>query len=69
MRLEIHVVQPKTLFESVDPFEIVHQALQEISANRDAFGSRTLQLRQIVAQLHDAVEVVHAAIRSHIVGR
>src|ERR1700754_4745336 len=60
--LEVDVVQPKTLLEAVDPFEIIHQAPQEIAAHRHPFGSRALQLRQIIAQVHDAVEIVDVAV-------
>ena len=62
LRLEIDVVQPEALFVSEDPFEIIHQAPQEVAANRHALRGRALQLRQIVAQVHDAVEIVDFAV-------
>src|SRR6266550_3580045 len=69
LRVEIHAIKPKALFKSVDPLEIVHQAPQEIAANRHALGSRTLQLREIIAQVHDPIEIIHATIGGQRVGR
>src|SRR6516165_8389130 len=66
-RLEIDVVETETLFEAEDPFEIVHQTPQEIAAHRRAFRNRALQLRQVVAEEHDAVEIVDMAVGRDLV--
>src|SRR5262245_51038667 len=42
LRVEVHVIEAKTLVEPVDPFEIVHQAPEEIAAHRDTFIRRAL---------------------------
>src|SRR6185312_14228573 len=59
--LEVDVVEPEALLEAEDPLEIVHQAPEEIAAHRRAIGDRALQLHQVVAQVHDPVEVVDLA--------
>ena len=68
MRLEIHPIDAEAFFKSENPFEIVHQAPQEIAANRHALGGGALQLRQVVAQVHDAIEVVDLAVGGEFVG-
>jgi hypothetical protein len=59
--LKIHPVDPKALFKSKNPFEIIHQAPKEVTANWHALGGGALQLRQVVAQVHNAIEVVDLA--------
>src|SRR5205807_3173079 len=66
-RIEVHAVEPEALVEAVDPFEIIHQTPQEIAAHRYALGGGALQLRQIVAQVHDAVEIVDVAVGGDLV--
>src|SRR5450631_803740 len=61
--LEIHVIDAKTLFKSENPFEIIHQAPQEIAPHRHALGCRALQLREVIAQEHDTVEIAYLAVR------
>src|SRR6478735_11215317 len=64
--LEVDVIEPEALVETVYPFEIVHQAPKKIATDRHAFGGGALQLPQIVAQIHDAVEVVDLAVGGHL---
>ena len=56
--VEIDVIKTEALVQTVDPLEIVHQAPEEVAAHRNALLRRALELRQIVAQIHDAVGVV-----------
>src|SRR3954463_4891848 len=65
LRIEIDVVEPKALVEPKYPFEIVHQAPEEIAAHRHAFGGGALELGQVVAQIHDAVGFVDLAVGRH----
>src|SRR6202045_5447975 len=66
--LKIHPVEPKALFKSKNPFEIIHQAPKEVTANRHALGGAALQLHQVVAQVHNAIEVVDLAFGGGLVG-
>src|ERR1700751_1283088 len=66
-RIEIDVIEPKALLKTKDPFEIVHQAPEEIAAHRRTFGNTALQLSQVIAQKHDAVEVVDLAIGGDLI--
>src|SRR5690348_4308978 len=67
LRLEIHVIEPEALLEAEDPLEIVHQAPEEIAAHRSALGDGALQLHQVIAQVHDAVEVIDLAVGGDLV--
>src|SRR5215475_14636322 len=63
------MVEPESLLEAEDPLEIVHQAPEEIAAHRRAIGDRALELHEIVAQEHDAVEVIDLAVMGDLVVR
>src|SRR5690349_4618415 len=67
--LEVDVVESEALFVAEDPFEIVHQAPEEIAADRHALRRRALQLPEIIAQIHDAIEVVDLAVGMKLVFR
>src|SRR4029079_14471836 len=62
LRLEVDVVEPEALFVAEYAFEIVHQAPEEIAADRHALRRRALQMPEIIAQIHDAIEVVDLAV-------
>src|SRR3984893_12809193 len=66
--LKIHPVDPKALFKSKNPFEIIHQTPKEVTANRPALGGGALQLRQVVAKVHNAIEVVDLAFGAPLIG-
>src|SRR6202022_4250378 len=66
--LKIHPVDPKALFKSKNPFEIIHQAPKEVTANWHALGGGALQLRQVVAQVHSRFEVVDSAFGGQLTG-
>src|ERR1700737_5359111 len=66
--LKIHPVDPKALFKSKNPFEIIHQAPKEVTANRHALGGGALQLRQVVAREHNAFEAEAFALGGVSIG-
>src|SRR5471032_878585 len=53
---------------AVDPFEIVEQAPQEIAAHRYALRGRALELCEVIAQVHYAIDVVDEAVGGRLVG-
>ena len=62
LRGVIHVVQAEAVPVPVGPLEVVHQAPEEVALHRHAIRHGTLELRQIIAQVHHAVEVVDVAV-------
>src|SRR6202000_2032408 len=67
--IEVDAVEAETLLEAEDPLEIVHQAPEKITAYRHALGDPALQLHEVVAQIHDAVEIVDLAVGRDLVLR
>src|SRR5580658_6836682 len=69
LRLEIHVMNAESFAVAVCPLVVVHQAPQEITLDWVALRSRTMQVREMIAQVHDTVGVLDASVSSnHIVG-
>src|SRR5262249_8810615 len=62
LRFEIDVHQAEAVTEPVDPLEIVLCTREEISIDWYTVGCCALQLREVGAQKHDPVGVVHLAI-------
>ncbi len=58
----------EALFITIRPLEVIHQAPVEIPLYGDAFRRRALQMREIVPEIHDAVEVVDLAVTGRPVG-
>src|SRR5215475_10608374 len=69
LRLEVHVDQPEAVAEAIYPLEVVLCAPEEVPIHRYAVCSRTLELREVSAQEHDPVGVVHVAIAGDYVRR
>src|SRR5262249_38208671 len=62
LRLEIHVDQSEAVAVAVDPLEVVLGTPQEVPAHWHTVGGGTPQLREVRAQEHDSVGVIHPAI-------
>src|SRR5262245_30268241 len=69
LRLEVHVDQSEAVAVAINPFKVVLYAPEEVPAHWDALGSRTVELREIRAQEHNAIRVVHLAITGDRVRR
>src|SRR4029450_8288058 len=62
LRLEVDVHEPEAISESCIPLEVVHHAPLEIALDRYALRCRPMELRQVVAQKHDAIRVVELSV-------
>ena len=56
-------MQTEAIGVAVGPFKVVHQTPQEIALHWYPVGRRSLELRQIVAQIHYAIRVIDDAVR------
>src|SRR5215471_5705123 len=66
--LEIDVYQSKAVPEARGPLEVVQGAPLEITHHRNTIGARTLELRQVTTEKHNAVGVVNfAVVRQYII--
>src|SRR5215469_2739598 len=66
--VEIDVYQSKAVPEARGPLEVVHRAPLEITHHRNTIGARTLELRQVTTEKHNAVGVVNfAVVRQYII--
>src|SRR5262249_32374241 len=62
LRFEIHVDEPEPVAESIHPLKVVLRAPEEVPMYRHTVDCRPLKLRQVSAQEHDPVGIVHLAI-------
>src|ERR1044072_4020861 len=69
LRLVVNVAEAEAVGVTVGPLEVVHQAPEEVAADGDALGRRAAQLREVAAQVRDAVGVVDLAVRRGLVRR
>src|SRR5262249_15679333 len=67
-RCVINVDESEACPVAIRPLEIIHRTPMEITSHGNAFSSRTLQLRKIVAQEHDSVAVIDNTIAARVVG-
>src|SRR5476649_2041055 len=68
LRRVVDMDQAEARGVAVGPFEIVQQAPQEIAAHGNPLRRRALELRQVVAQVHYAIDVVDEAVGRRLVG-
>src|SRR6516164_5411270 len=70
LRLEVHIVDAEALRVAIGPFEVVEQAPEEVALHRIALSYGAMQMGDVVAQVHHAINVVDAAGGvDHVVGR
>src|SRR5258708_5195570 len=69
LRFVVDVVEAESFAIAVRPLEVVHQAPQEVALDRITFRRRTMQMRQVVAQIHHAVRIFHATVSQLIIRR
>src|SRR5258705_7120995 len=62
-------MQAKPVCVTVGPFEVVHQAPQEVAFHRNAISCCALKLCQVIAQVHHAIGVIHNTVGSWYVRR
>src|SRR5262245_26484827 len=62
LSLEVHIDDPESVAESIHPLKVVLSAPEEVPVYRHPVRRRTLKLRQVSAQEHNPVGVVHLAI-------
>src|ERR1035438_7101061 len=65
---EVDVGYTEALRETGGPFEVVEEAPEEVAVNGDALGDAALHLREVVAEVHDAIAVEDTAVGTEDVG-
>src|ERR1035441_593934 len=65
---EVDVDDSEALVISVGPLVVIQQAPDEVAFDGDALRDGTVELAEVVAQVHDAVAIVDVAIRGERVG-
>ena len=54
LRLEVDLMDPEASLISVGALVVTQKAPKKISAHRHTFSNSPLQVRQVIAQIHDA---------------
>src|ERR1700750_133251 len=68
LRFEVDVMDAEAIGVTIGPLIVIHEAPAEVAFDGYAFGDAAMKLRQIVAEVHDAVGVVDVAVGGEDVG-
>src|SRR6187402_3822958 len=66
---EIDIGDPEALLIAVGPLVVVQQTPEEVALHRRSLRDAAMELRQVLAQKHDAIGVQNASLAVHHVVR
>ena len=60
---EVDVVNAESFAVSIGPLEVVEETPEEVAFHRIVLCDRAMKMGEVVAQIHDAIDVVDATSR------